>query len=132
MKYSTDPSDFAVETDVIKKSKSVTERKDSRGGIYSVTKVEKLESDKKPAPKVIRNGSVKELKEKFVRKDSSSKMSSTRNESKRSSIDHESSSCTVSRTVKSSSEAKSFLNSDKKASNVKEVISYMKNADEGG
>lgn len=114
------------------KSKSVTERKDSRGGIYSVTKVEKFESDKKSTPRVIRNGSVKEIKEKFVRKDSSSKMS--RNESKRSSVDHhDSECCSVSKTVRSSqsSETKSFLNNDKKATSVKEVITYMRNADEG-
>ncbi|XP_070492944.1 mucin-17-like isoform X3 [Chironomus tepperi] len=130
-KYSSDPSDFSGETGVNTKSKSVTERKDSRGGIYSVTKVEKFESDKKSTPRVIRNGSVKEIKEKFVRKDSSSKMS--RSESKRSSVDHhDSDCCSVSKTVRSSqsSETKSFLNNDKKATSVKEVITYMRNADE--
>lgn len=131
-KYSTDPSDFSRETDV-KSSKSVTERKGSKG-IYSVTKTEKIqESDKKPTPRVIRNGSVKELKEKFVRKDSSSKMSekSTRSESKRTSIDRESESYSTSKSTRSSSETKSFLNSERKASNVKEVMSMMKNADDG-
>ncbi|CAH1717621.1 unnamed protein product [Chironomus riparius] len=128
-KYSSDPSDFSGEAGVNVKSKS--ERKDSRGGIYSVSKVEKFESDKKSTPRVIRNGSVKEIKEKFVRKDSSSKMSRT--ESKRSSVDHhDSECCSVSKTVRSSqsSETKSFLNNDKKASSVKEVITYMRNADE--
>lgn len=126
-KYSSDPSDFTHETDV-RSSKAVTERKNSRGGVYSVTKVEKIEGDsKKPAPKVIRNGSVKELKEKFVRKDSSSKMSS-----KRSSIDRDSETRSVSKSSKSSSsETKTFLNSERKASNVKEVITMMKNADNG-
>lgn len=125
-KYSSDPSDFSHETDV-RSSKAVTERKNSRG-VYSVTKVEKLENDsKKPTPKVIRNGSVKELQEKFVRKDSSSKISS-----KRSSIDRDSESRNVSsKTSKSSSETKTFLNSERKASNVKEVITMMKNADNG-
>lgn len=127
-KYSTDPSDFTIETDEHVKSKTVTERKDSRNRIYSLTKVDKIESDKKPSPKIIRNGSVKELKEKFVRKDSSSKMS-TKSE-KRFSIDREFESYS-SKTAKSTSEAKSFLNSEKKASNVQEVIAYMKNADEG-
>ncbi|KAG5682663.1 hypothetical protein PVAND_012002 [Polypedilum vanderplanki] len=123
-KYSSDPSDFTNETD-LRSSKAITERKNSRGGIYSVTKVEKLESDSKK-PKVIRNGSVKEIKEKFVRKDSSSKMST-----KRSSIDRDSeSSHNVSKSSKmTSSETKTFLNSERKASNVKEVVTMMKNSD---
>jgi hypothetical protein len=123
-KYSSDPSDFTIETDV-RSSKAVTERKNSRGGVYSVTKVEKFESDNKK-PKVIRNGSVKELKEKFVRKDSSSKMTA------KSTMDSEShSSVSKSSKTSKSSETKTFLNSERKASNVKEVMSMMKNADNG-
>lgn len=113
------------------KGKSV-ERKSSKGGLYSVTKTEKFESDKdtiKSSPRVVRNGSVKELKEKFVRKSSSSKVVET----KRTSVERESetSSSSVSKHSKISNETKSFLNNEKKASNVKEVISYMRNADNG-
>lgn len=111
------------------KAKNV-ERKSSKGGIYSVTKTEKFESDKdtvtKSSPKVIRNGSVKELKDKFVRKSSSSKITET----KRSSVERESESSSFSKHSKFSNETKSFLNNEKKASNVKEVISYMRNADD--
>lgn len=100
--------------------------------MYSVTKTEKFESDKdtttKSSPKFIRNGSVKELKDKFVRKSSSSKVTET----KRSSVERESeSSSSVSKHSKFSNETKSFLNNEKKASNVKEVIAYMRNADDG-
>lgn len=136
-RYSTDPSDFATEIDADYKT-STSERKSSRGGIYSVTKIEKFQDDGKtksssPSSKVIRRGSVKELKEKFVRKDSSSKVT----DSKRSSVerhasDSETESYSVSRNYRSSSkESKSFLNSEKKASNVQEVMTYMRNADHG-
>lgn len=146
MKYSSDPSDFTTEIDSDYKT-STSERKSSRGGVYSVTKIEKMEDDGKssiktatvPSAKVIRRGSVKELKEKFVRKDSSSKVieSSSKSSTKRTSIDHhgsesESDSHRVSKTYKSSGrDSKSFLNSEKKASNVQEVLTYMRNADEG-
>lgn len=145
-KYSTDPSDFANEIDSDYKT-STNERKSSRGGVYSVTKMEKFQDEGKssvksttsPSSRIIRNGSVKELKEKFVRKDSLSKVSETssRMETKRTSVDRhdsesESESYSVSKQYKSSSKgSKSFLNSEKKASNVQEVISYMRNADEG-
>jgi hypothetical protein len=141
--YSTDPSDFSNKTDLDYKT-STSERKSSRGGVYSVTKIEKFQDDGKastktitstPSSKVIRRGSVKELKEKFVRKDSSSKV--TESSTKRSSVDYrgsesESESYSVSKQKKSSSNSsKSFLNSEKKASNVQEVLSYMRNADHG-
>lgn len=145
-KYSTDPSDFAHEIDSDYKT-STNERKSSRGGVYSVTKIEKFQDDGKspaktsttPSAKVIRRGSVKELKDKFVRKNSSSKIteSSSKTETKRSSVDFrgsesESESYSVSKQFKSSSKAsKSFLNSEKKASNVQEVLTYMRNADNG-
>jgi hypothetical protein len=111
-----------------------TERKGSRGGIYSVSKTEKSESDKKTTPKVIRNGSVKELKEKLIRKNSSSKVThccSHEHEEKRSSVERDSGSYSVTKHYKTSSEGKSFLNSNKKAGNVKEIMTYMKNADGG-
>lgn len=148
MKYSSDPSDFTTEIDSDYKTSTI-ERKSSRGGVYSVTKVEKFQDDGKssvktatvPSVKVIRRGSVKELKEKFVRKDSSSKVieSSSKSSTKRTSVDHhgsesESDSHRVSKTSYKSSSArdsKSFLNSEKKASNVQEVLTYMRNADEG-
>lgn len=91
-----------------------------------MTKVEKFQDDgkTKPLSKVIRRGSVKELKEKFVRKDSSTV---ERHES-----ESETESYSVSKQYRSSSkESKSFLNSEKKASNVKEVMTYMRNADHG-
>lgn len=121
MKYSTDPSDFAHEIDSDYKT-STSERKSSRGGVYSVTKLEKFQDEDKP--RVVRRGSVKELKEKFVKKDSSSKI--TESSTKRSSI---SSDCEIKSS--SSSQSKSFLNSEKKASNVQDVLSYMRNADHG-
>lgn len=151
MQYSTDPSDFKNEIDADYKT-STNERKSSRGGIYSVTKIEKFGGDEKstttksvtssPSSKVIRRGSVKELKEKLIRKGSSSKVtetsSSSRTETKRSSVDYrdsenESESYRVSsKTHRSGSkDSKSFLNSEKKASNVQEVLSYMRNADHG-
>lgn len=111
------------------KGKSI-ERKSSKGGIYSVTKTEKYEEDTKPSPKVIRNGSVKELKDKFVRKSSSSKVIE-KSETKRSSIERESEVSSVSKQSRSSSQTKTFLNNEKKASNVQEVITYMRNADNG-
>ena len=145
-KYSTDPSDFTHEIDSDYKT-STSERKSSRGGVYSVTKLEKFQDDGKskakttsaPSSKVIRRGSVKELKEKFVRKDSSSKVteSSSKTDTKRSSVQYhdsesESESFSVSKQYKTSSkESQSFLNSEKKASNVNEVLSYMRNADHG-
>lgn len=142
MQYSTDPSDFTSEIDADYKT-STSERKSSRGGVYSVTKLEKFHDDGKssikstssPSSKVIRRGSVKELKEKFVRKDSSSRV--TESSTKRSSVDYrdsdsESESYSVSKQYRTASkDSKSFLNSEKKASNVQEVLSYMKNADHG-
>ncbi|CRL04389.1 CLUMA_CG017480, isoform B [Clunio marinus] len=135
-RYSTDPSDFDNKLDSDYKK---GERKGSRGGMYSVTKTEKFVDDgTTPSSKVIRRGSVKELKEKFVRKDSSSKVtesSSSKKETKRSSVDHrdsesENETYRISRQYRSSSrDSKTFLNSEKKASNVQEVMSYMKNAD---
>lgn len=143
MQYSTDPNDFGNEIDMDFKT-TTDERKSSRGGVYSVTKVEKFIDNEKassqsvPSSKVIRRGSVKELKEKFVRKDSMTKKtkSSSKTETKRSSVDyHESGSEIDSQNVSNyyttSSESKSFLNSDKKASNVQEVITLMRNADDG-
>lgn len=138
MKYSSDPSDFTTEIDSDYKA-STAVRKSSRGGVYSVTKIEKFQDDGKssvktatvPSAKFIRRGSVKELKEKFVRKDSSSKVI------ERTSVDYhgsesESDSYRVSNTYKSSGrDSKSCLNSEKKASNVQEVLTYMRNADEG-
>jgi hypothetical protein len=55
------------------------QKKGSRNGIYSVTTVEKFQDDdKEPStPRVIRRGSVKELKEKFVTKSSSKSSSSS-------------------------------------------------------
>lgn len=141
-KYSTDPSDFSHETDSDYKT-STSEKKSSRGGVYSVSKLEKFQDDGKTSstasPKFIRRGSVKELKEKFVRKDSSSKVteSSSRTDTKRTSgkyhdSESESESFSVSKQCKTSSkETKSFLNSEKKASNVNEVLNYMRNADHG-
>lgn len=142
-KYSTDPSDFSNEIDSDYKT-STNEKKSSRGGVYSVTKMEKFHDDgksnvKSPSSRIIRNGSVKELKEKFVRKGSSSRVteSSSKTETKRTSVDchdseSESESYSVSKSYKSSSkDSKSFLNSEKRASNVQEVISYMRNADHG-
>jgi hypothetical protein len=134
MKYSTDPSDFAHEIDSDYKT-STSERKSSRGGVYSVTKLEKFQDDgKSTSSKTNRHDSVKELKDKFVKKDSSSSVT----ESKRSSVDYrdpesENESSTVSKHHKSStsSQSKSFLNSEKKASNVQDVLSYMQNADHG-
>lgn len=132
-KYSTDPSDFANEIDADYK---ISERKNSRGGVYSVTKVEKFQDDErsKPVSKVIRRGSVKELKEKFVRKDSSSKVTDTKRSSvERHDTESETESYSVSKQYRSSSkESKSFLNSEKKASNVQEVMTFMRNADRGG
>lgn len=95
-----------------------------------MTKVEKFQDDgkTKPLSKVIRRGSVKELKEKFVRKDSSAKRSSV----ERHDSESETESYSVSKQYRSSSkESKSFLNSEKKASNVKEVMTFMRNADHG-
>lgn len=145
-KYSSDPSDFTNEIHSDYKT-STTERKSSRGGVYSVTKLEKFQTDEKssmkststPSARVIRRGSVKELKEKFVRKDSSSKTidSSSKSNTKRSSVDYrdsesESESYSVSKQCKTSSkQSKSFLNSEKKASNVQEVLTLMRNADHG-
>lgn len=128
-KYSSDPSDFAKETEVNVKGNKSVERKSSKSGIYSVTTTENFESDKqtKPSQKIVRNGSVKELKEKFVRKSSSSKVVET----KRSSVERDSEMSSVSKHSKVSNETKSFLNNEKKASNVKEVITYMRNADNG-
>lgn len=131
MQYSTDPTDF-TEISLDSNSKTSTvERKNSRGGIYSITKLEKIQDDKKVAsmPRIIRRGSVKELKEKFVRKDSSSSVKSQ----KRSSVERETSSSTskFTKESKSSSETKSFLNSEKKASNVHEIMDMMRNADNG-
>lgn len=111
-----------------------------------MTKIEKFQDDGKsrktsttttstPSAKIIRRGSVKELKEKFVRKDSSSKV--TESTSKRSSVDRresgsETESYSVSKQYKTAAkESKSFLNSEKKASNVQEVLTFMKNADHG-
>jgi hypothetical protein len=131
-KYSSDPSDFDNESEVSVKSNK-TERKTSQGKIYSVSKTEQYEGDKtvtKSSPKVIRNGSVKELKEKFVRKSSSSKIVEQKSETKRSSVERESETCCTSKHCKSSV-TKSFLNNEKKASNVKEVMTMMKNADSG-
>lgn len=144
--YSTDPSDFTQEIDSDYKT-STSERKSSRGGVYSVTKMEKFQDDgttvvktvSSPSAKIIRRGSVKELKEKFVRKDSKTKVteSSSKAEIKRSSVEYrgsesESETFNVSKQSKSSTKAsKSFLNSEKKASNVQEVITYMRNADNG-
>lgn len=141
-KYSSNPSDFTSEINTDYKT-STSERKSSRGGVYSVTKLEKFQDDGKstvkssttvPSSKVIRRGSVKELKEKFVRKDSSSKI--TESSTKRSSVDRDSESgsesYSMSRQYKTTSnETKTFLNSEKRASNVQEVMSYMKNADNG-
>lgn len=129
---------------------STSERKGSRGGVYSVTKIEKFEDDGKsatksitssssPSSKIIRRGSVKELKDKLIRKGSSTKVteSSSKTETKRSSVDYrdsenESDSYRVTKQYKTASkESKSFLNSEKKASNVQEVLSYMRNADHG-
>jgi hypothetical protein len=131
-KYSSDPSDFVNESEVSVKSNK-TERKTSQGKMYSVSKTEQYEGDKtvtKSSPKVIRNGSVKELKEKFVRKSSSSKIVEQKSETKRSSVERESETCCTSKHCKSSV-TKSFLNNEKKASNVKEVMTMMKNADSG-
>lgn len=132
-KYSSDPSDFVNESEVSVKSNK-TERKTSQGKIYSVSKTEQYEGDTevvtKTAPKVIRNGSVKELKEKFVRKSSSSKVVEQKSETKRSSVERESETCCTSKHSKSSV-TKSFLNNEKRASNVKEVVTMMKNADNG-
>lgn len=147
MQYSTDPSDFNNEIDADYKT-STSERKSSRGGVYSVTKIEKFQDDGKttksitsssPSSRIIRRGSVKEMKEKLIRKGSSSKVteSSSKTETKRSSVDYrdsenESESFRVSKQYKTASkESKSFLNSEKKASNVQEVLSYMRNADHG-
>ena len=136
-KYSSDPADFSNEINSDYKT-STSERKSSRGGVYSVTKLEKFQDDGKstvksssaPSSKIIRRGSVKELKDKFVRKDSSSKVTESRVDRDSAS---ESESYSVSRKYKTSSNdtTKSFLNSEKKASNVQEVMSYMKNADNG-
>lgn len=108
-----------------------------------MTKIEKFQDDDKsttksitssPSSKIIRRGSVKEIKEKLIRKGSSSKVTES---SKRSSIDYkncdgECETYTVSKGYKSSSkDSKSFLNSEKKASNVQEVLTYMRNADNG-
>lgn len=129
-KYSSDPSDFVNESEVSLKSNK-TERKTSQGKIYSVSKTEQYENDKevtkKSAPKVIQNGSVKELKEKFVRKSSSSKITEQKNETKRSSVERESECCTSKHSK--SSVTKSFLNNEKKATSAKEVVKMMKNAD---
>lgn len=145
-RYSSDPKDFAREIDLDFKT-STKERKNSRGGVYSVTKVEKFEDDGKsrvkttpsPSSKIVRNGSVKELKEKFVKKDSSSKLTerSSKSETKRSSVDFrdsegESESYKMSKQYrKSSKDSKSFLDNEKKASNIQEVLTYMRNADNG-
>lgn len=132
MSYSTDPSDL-VDIDLNCKTSTI-ERKNSRGGIYSVTKIEKFQKNSNnkaqaiatstPTPKVIRRGSVKELKEKFIKKDSSSSVSTKTETTK---TEDEIESCHIS----GSAESKSFLNSEKKASNVQEVITYMRNADNG-
>lgn len=150
-KYSTDPTDLAYKTSSDSRT-STNERRSSRGGVYSVTKLEKFEGDgKSPAKtstsssaKAIRRGSEKELKENFTRKDSSSKVTESSSKSskttstKRTSIEHhdtesESEAYSVSKQYKSSSSkaSKSFLNNEKKASNVQEVLSYMRNADHG-
>lgn len=140
MKYSTDPSDFTSEIDTDYKTRT-SERKSSRGGVYSVTKIEKFQDDDKsttksitssPSSKIIRRGSVKEIKEKLIRKGSSSKVTES---TRRSSGGCQNCDCETSTTSKeyktSSKGTKSFLNSEKKATNVKEVLSYMRNADNG-
>ena len=130
-KYSSDPSDFVNESEVNVKSNS--ERKTSQGKIYSVSKTEQYDSDTgrsiKSSPKVVRNGSVKELKEKFVRKSSSSRVIEQKSETKRSSLERETESYSSKNNRNSSTT--SFLNSERKASNVKEVMTLMKNADDG-
>jgi len=149
-KYSTDPADFNDEIALDYKTSSTNERKNSRGGgVYSVTKTEKYHGDNNSnsnsktsrsstpsSSKVIRRGSVKELKEKFIRKDSSSKVTESsvydsQSETESHNVNSSSSTTTKRFSKSSSSETKSFLNSEKKASNVKEVLSYMKNADHG-
>jgi hypothetical protein len=117
MKYSTDPSDFTSEIDTDYKT-STSERKSSRGGIYSVTTIEKFQDDGKsttksvtssPSSKIIRRGSVDYHD-----------------------CEGECETYKVSKGYKTTSkDSKSFLNSEKKASNVQEVLSYMKNADNG-
>lgn len=143
MQYSTDPLDFKSEIDTDYKTSTI-ERKSSRGGIYSVTKIEKFQDDGKtarkssitssPSSKIIRRGSVKEIKEKLIRKSSSSKVteSSSKCETKRS-VDRDSESESENRrgSKQYKGSDKSFLNSEKKASNVQEVLSYMRNADNG-
>lgn len=136
MHYSTDPSDL-VDVDIDENCKTSTvERKNSRGGVYSVTKVEKFQKNankplaitSSPSSKVIRRGSVKELKEKFIKKDSSSSVTEKVTKTKTIDLsDDEHESCHI----HSSADNKSFLNSDKRASNVHEVITYMRNADNG-
>lgn len=145
MQYSTDPTDFDQEIDMDSKT-STSERKSSRGGVYSVTKTDRYQDDSKkksvtaPSAKIIRRGSVKELKDKFIRKDSSSRVtesSTSTSQNKRTSVDYDDYSgsdgetYSVCKETKTSSSSKSFLNSNSKASNVQEVLTYMRNADNG-
>ena len=144
MQYSTDPTDFDQQEIDMDSKTSTSERKSSRGagGVYSVTKTDRYQDDSKkksvtaPSAKVIRRGSVKELKDKFIRKDSSSRVTES-SSNKRTSVDYDYDSgsdvetYSVCKESKTSSSTKSFLNSGSKASNVQEVLTYMRNADNG-
>lgn len=141
MQYSTDPTDFDQQEIDMDSKTNTSERKSSRGGVYTVTKTDRYQDDskKKTSAKIIRRGSVKELKDKFIRKDSSSRVaeSSSTSQNKRTSVDYddysgsEGESYSVCKESKTSSSSKSFLNSNSKATNVQEVLNYMRNADNG-
>lgn len=145
MQYSTDPTDFDQQEIDMDSKTNTSERKSSRGGVYTVTKTDRYQDDSKkksltaPSSKIIRRGSVKELKDKFIRKDSSSRVteSSSTSQNKRTSVDYddysgsEGETYSVCKESKTSSSSKSFLNSNSKATNVQEVLTYMRNADNG-
>lgn len=146
MQYSTDPTNFDQQEIDMDSKTSTSERKSSRGGVYTVTKTDRYQDDSKkksvtaPSAKIIRRGSVKELKDKFIRKDSSSRVtesSTSTSQNKRTSVDYDDYSgsdgetYSVHKESKTSSSSKSFLNSNSKASNVQEVLTYMRNADNG-
>lgn len=109
--YSTDPNDLKT------KSGKTLEKKGSkgRGEMFSVTTVEKFKDDDKSSSKqstatptttrLIRRGSVKELKEKFVTKSSSRSATSTK-----SSVENGRESTTVTKTFESSKQSKTLAN----------------------
>lgn len=109
--YSTDPNDLKT------KSGKTLEKKGSkgRGEMFSVTTVEKFKDDDKSSGKqstatptttrLIRRGSVKELKEKFVTKSSSRSATSTK-----SSVENGRESTTVTKTFESSKQSKTLAN----------------------